>query len=280
MYWLERLGDIQIPRWNREHAGATGEVPDNYLELPGGAWDGYGNEIANPQVTTISHKSWIWDNSIENIKQWEQRLLALRGKKEKLYRRWSDGRVEWIWVRVHKVDPGQKTAQALQVPLDLTLKTTASYWNTQHHGPARTLNSGYYLDMGYMLNENDSYTITGNSGLIPLTNNHLGSVLNTILTITPQGTGTATLVQAGVLATGCSWSYSGNLAAGDTLIIDCGIEDIYFNGVGDYDHHSLDPDHTNKHWLELLPGLNNLGIAWTGNLQSLKVAIEYWEQAF
>lgn len=279
-YRLVKFGATELPIYNPLNDVGTGAAKSRLVEVVGGYWDAWGDRQA-PQEPGLITKKFLVDLDQETIDATYRGLRALEGQRDRLYRIWSDGLVEWCWARCLKITSGREARHNL-VEAIIEFERTSPTWFTNWHG-GWTLDSGVDLDSGYVL---DSADITGtlSSGANNITCPNTGNapVRNARITIT-GGTGaslTELLFRAYALADPSftivyEFTWAGGLTAGQVLVVDCGKQAITKEGVGEYANLTVAKK---PHWLVIPAGGANLIINPSGTIGSgTTYKVEYWE---
>jgi hypothetical protein len=104
----------------------------------------------------------------------------------------------------------------------------------------------------------------GVTGLLP--------VRNASLTITASATITA--ISFAIAAQGVSWSWTGSLTAGQSLVIADKARTVRIGSTDSYSGFSLASGHTAAGWLTMAPGLNADALSVTGTASA--AALSWW----
>ena len=113
--------------------------------------------------------------------------------------------------------------------------------------------------------------------VITVTNRGNGICYDPVITIT-AGTNAITALTIATSTTDIDWT--GNIASGQSLVIDCGAKSIKENGVNDYVGFAYGGSHTANGWLELPPGDTAITISRTGGSTDSIVQVDFqdiWE---
>ena len=104
MYRLISFGLISLEHYDPMDDIGSGETPTSYLSLPeGGAIDNFGSIQKHPGVVERVKTITIYHDSDETAVNLYLQLLALRGKRDRLYRRTITGDIHWMYARLKEV---------------------------------------------------------------------------------------------------------------------------------------------------------------------------------
>ena len=70
-------------------------------------------------------------------------------------------------------------------------------------------------------------------------------------------------------------TYSGSIAVGESLVIDCGAETVRNDGDNDYAHLTRETGHGIREWLRLMPGANTIRVTRTGGDNASTCVLTY-----
>ena len=283
-YILERFGTVTLPFLNPVGDAGTGPSRNPLVEVPGGWFDALGGEQAPRAQTTITKKGTITAATAAALQSTFAALRAMRGKRDKLYRRQPDGTVEWTRARLMQI-AGEKIYRQknIYIDLDLTFLMIDPIWYGASHGDGWLLDSGEYLDVGLMLDENDTLFDITAGAVTPIVLNNGGNaaVRNIILTLAHSGGGNIEQLSVVNATNGSYFAWSNNLPAGDDLVIDCGAMSVEADGVDAYAYFVLHATHSITEWLRLEPGDNSLTVTVGGaTATGITLAFDYsdgWE---
>lgn len=72
--------------------------------------------------------------------------------------------------------------------------------------------------------------------------------------------------------------YIGSIAAGESLVIDCGEQSAKNDGVGDSAHFSRGADHKYDGWMQLEPGDNTVEVTRTGGGATSSISFSFYDK--
>lgn len=273
-YTLERFGAVTLPIYNPEtdHSPIAARV--GVVQTIGGAFDVYGDEDAPLDLpTTRSYRSIVLE---ETAAAWRTALDALRaqvGKRARLYRRANDDdAVQWCIARLIQ-NPVQRVYQGGYIQdVELIFQLWTS-WRGHDH-TSWTLDSGEILDGGLYLDDGGFVeTMASSPHTIIVANGGNRRVDNAIITVTAGSSAITAVTVAKTGETDIDWS--GTLASGNTLVIDCGAYTVKNAGVNAYTGFSLGGDHAISEWIRLDPGDNDITITFSGGSTDSTAKVEF-----
>jgi hypothetical protein len=276
MYRLIRFGTTDLEYTNQVDDIGSGETPTSYFELPeGGALDGFGSQQKNPTIVERVKQLTLSGRTEAAVAAQFYGLMALRGKRDKLYRRTSGGKYHWTYARCKMVPATrdyQRTRFGWLQDVELHFICQDATWRGLYRG-SWTLNSGVKLNSGYALNTGEKYNLTASP--CALTINGYWSPLETA---TDAGRDAIRIMQIIVSAGNASMSpitiartggesltYTGTIPSGGQLIINTGTHQVTCTGVSNpYNLLSFTPAADMAAWFTLLAGSNPITVTYTG----------------
>lgn len=229
----------------------------------GGALDTLGDEDAWPGTTTLSRRATLVAPTQADLRVALDALLAMSGKKGKLYRQVvGTNELQWTYGRMGRITAPYTPANIRHIEVDTPFTRISRSWFADMDA----------ITITELVGEDDALARLGaeQDGVHSLTLLNPGNapVLGWIIEVTAAPVGlTALTLNAGDAA----WSWSGNLAAGQTLRIDCGGRDVtvlggdaYYGWGGGGSGFVLDALlHRITDWLRIMPGQNTLTLTFT-----------------
>jgi hypothetical protein len=271
MYRLSMFGAQSLEYYNQIDDIGSGETPSSYQSLPdGGALDNFGGAIRQPGAIERAKSMRLSAATPAALSTLYFQLLALRGKRDKLYRKLTDGTTtHWQYARLVEMSAKRSYEQAafkLIQDIELRFITQELFWHGTHVGAWR-LDDGYYLDDGLYLDTGTPVALNANPKTFTITvggstDAGRAPVRDLLIIVVP---GTADMSNISIARTGGeTLTWNGNLRAGyDSLMIDTGRMRV----VGPdnaYDNLVLAPTAELAQWFTLQPGANSLSVAFTG----------------
>lgn len=258
MYRLIRFGDLSLVGANQVDDIGSGVTPTSYQALPtGGALDLYGNRQMHPGAVERVRAMRL-RVATETADEYLQ-LLALRGKRDRLYRQMPDGSIHWMYARLVEVSAQRHYEQAqykLIQDVSLRFVTSSPTWNGRAIG-TWYLDTGEYLDNGLLLSM--AVDVDGaDTEFVLALNPDSAPVRAMRITITNLGLDadmpSFELSRAG----GESLDFSA--AVDGELILDTGAMQALNGGVDRYDALILGASSDLSAWITLRPGTNTMAV--------------------
>ena len=281
MFRLIKFGATSLTHYNQVDSMGSGETPLLYQSLPeGGALDAFGSQQKHPGTVEYTKTMRIKASSKTAIQDLYMGLLALRGKRDLLYRQLlGSGAQQWKYARLAEVVASREYQQAqFKWMQDVELRFVAQdvFWRGTAVG--WTLDSGYFLDAGLNLDTGSSQSLTSSPKTFTIT---IGTdagrapIRAIILTVNP---GNASMSNIKIARTnGETLTFSGTVAVGDRLVIDTGSMQVTNGGVDAYSSLALSPTADLATWLTLLTGANDFTVTWSGGGTGATLTFVYYE---
>lgn len=259
MYTLTYFGQTALPEQMPVEDIGTGVVELASFPLSsGGAWDGLGADVASIRGTTITKKAKI---SGANAQTEYMALRGLLGKKDRLYREWSDGNIEWVTARLKKIGSERTVKHRAHIEVTLEFEVYSAYWHGTLIGQWY-LDDGHYLDTGLTFDSNDAAFALDTSPKSVTVNQPGNAIIKDgILSLTA---GSSNITAVSIEGNGSHLVFSGTILAGDALVIDCGEYTVENDGADAIANFSLGANHAINEWMHLNPGDNSFTVIITG----------------
>jgi len=264
-YELYKFDTLVLPAAASEDDVSTGQVNVVIVDLSGGGvWDALGTEQAKRRGTPLSKRCMITGTAAILRTQFNI-LRAYNGKRGRLWRRWDTDDTEWCWARMLDVPALRTVEQQQHQVLELQWMMISPYWYGTHHGGGWLFDAGIWFDTGYVFDETNTISLDTSPYTCIVNNGGNRTITNAALTISVPA-GNAAITSLTIAVTGVSsFIYTGTIAAGTSLVIDCGAQSVINNGTNDYAHFDL---HATAHliddWLRLEPGDNSVIVTRVG----------------
>jgi hypothetical protein len=268
-YQIYQFNDVALPTYNAAQEHNIG-VASTLTPAIGGVADYYGSRRRLPQITQFAVKGiyagdlyYVVDESGNNVDDGADILLVagdddtdlraqldlLRGAigtRGTLYRkRWDDLAVQWKTARLLQVRRSTATKdRTVMAELECTFDAPDARWR---HASLTTASASLVDDGTLGLKVNNSGPETVEDG-----------------TLTITASGAITSITVTCVAQGVSFAWTGSLASGQALIIDCGAQTVRKAGADAYANFARASDHTARTWLPLAAGLNTILITSDG----------------
>lgn len=243
----------ELPTLDGSQPQGAGPVASSLVRLPGGgAYDWRGSDRARRETETMRLKG-VWVAA--SIAAMETKLAALRalvGTRDRLWR--SNGTTQhWRVARLLEMRSDLGAGLAVDALLEFTFEALPGPWN----GTARTVNA----------------TLDASPKTAACTNSGNLRVADPVVTVTAAGS-PITVVRVRVAGvTDVQWT--GSLAVGQSLVIDCGARTVRAGGADAYAGLSHLSGQTVSDWLRLEPGSNSVLVYRTGGSAASTVQITY-----
>ena len=268
-YQIYQFDGVALPLYNPETDLSSGVAASTLRQSIGGTFDVYGSRQRLPDVVKFTTRgiyvagdgntllvdhsgNRILDHSGNRILvatslQWLRlqvdTLRARAGVRGTIWRRrWQDTTVtQWKTARLLSVkEAGSTKLRTALAELECAFETAHAAWRSS----AASTVSGNLVSGGYVgLNA----TSDGNA---PVTDPE----------ITVTASGAITDVRIACAALGVDLRWTGTLASGHTLTIDCGAMSVFRSGSDAYSGFTLSAGHTARGWLPLAAGINALTV--------------------
>ena len=258
---LTQFGTYVFPLFNKRDIVSTGDTGGTLLRLPGGgAYDAYGTDDAPEGIREVSTEFEIIASTTTAVQTARDQIRSRAGKWRKLWAHFPDGSDRWAWARLSRVRMERRREYLFYQPVGLTFEIKDGGWNGTGHGAVWYLDMGYYLDAGLYLDYDDTITLDAFPKSATITNGGNRTVTNAVLSFKAAGNPVSAIT---LVCGSCDWTFSGSVAAGKILTIDCGTRSVRNDGVDAYSLFTLNAGHTVADWLQLKSGANAVTITYT-----------------
>lgn len=253
MAWMKirQFGDMLLPQKKEFGAGqqdnlGTGRALTSWQQLPDGTFfDNYHGVERRPQgIRPVTKEGVLYAETAAEIESTIDYLRAHIGVMEKLTVQMRSGDLRWQWAVLKEVDSPAPSGRPTSVPLQLTWETAAQQWFGLVNGDGWSVGDDTFLlgdGTAELGQQSFTYTINGNGSnrFFSLTHNGNIPATNLLVTVTAGSTNLSQVTIESVAAsaaTGVDWivTYLGTVAAGDSLVIDCGAQNITNDGNDAY----------------------------------------------
>lgn len=255
---IVRFGDVYasaepLPVLDGRQPQGSGSVASSLVALPGGAaFDWRGGDPARIEAQEVTVEGvWVADTPAA-LQAKLHSLRALLGKRARLWRA-DDTEQQWRIARCLEVRSQKEPGSQGHAEIGLRFQLFPGPWN----GAARTVNSAL-----------DASPKT-------LTCNNAGNVRvdNAVVTVTAAG---SAITQVRVRVANVSdIRWNGNLAVGQTLMLDCGARTARIGSTDAYAGWEYLSGHVVPEWLRLQPGNNSVLIYRTGGSSASTAQITF-----
>lgn len=260
---LTQFGTYVLPLFNKRDRFDTGDAGNAALSIVGGtAYDGLRDDDATEGQHTVSTSYEIIASTATAVQTGRDAVRALLGKKRLLWATMPDGTLRHAKARVARVRMERRIEYIYYQPVELTFDIDGIGWNGEAHGAPWYLDEGEHFDDGLSLDMLDQWMPTGSPLTATAVNGGNRAVSDVTLTVTA---GTSTISNIRLVCGSVDWTWTGTVAVGKALIIDCGRKSVTNNNANAYNTFALNAGHTVADWLVLEPGNNTVTITYTGN---------------
>lgn len=244
-YYLTSFDSLALPTGlgaSGRHDLALGERAGQIVDLPGGVYDARGSELGIRRASRLTASVLIVAASSAAVRTVLDQWLAKVGKRGTLIRADDAGNQQTITARLVSVQASRQAEHIRVLPMTLTFETTSPIWSGTAHA--------------------DTTALDASPKTISVTNGGNARVTNPVLTITAAGSA-ITALTVGVAGVS-EWTWSGTLAVGKALVIDCGALAVRNDGADAYGGWARTPNHKVDDWLRIEPGGNSIVVTRTG----------------
>lgn len=281
MYRLIRFGLINIEHYNQVDAIGSGVTPSAYQALPdGGALDLFGDQQKQPGTVERTKSLRLRGTSEANLEQLYFQLLALRGSRNRLYRRTATGDIHWQYARLVEIT-AQRTYEITKYKfiqdIDLRFVTQEAFWHGDLGG-AWYLDAGQYLDSGLRFDSGEAYPLTSSPTSVTISiGSDAGRAASRAIRITVSAGAVAMSAITIARTGGESITFSGTIGANKSLVIDTGTMQVLNDGIDAYDDLALSPTANLAAWFALETGDNIITVTFTGGGTGKEISFTYYE---
>ena len=267
-FWYERFGSTTLPIYEPKDAIGTAQARPGLVRTTGGFFAAVGSETLDADSKRVHIRRQIVEDTPADLITTYYALRALRGVRDKLYRRRDDEAVEWAYAWLVECEGTREAKNITVLNVELTFELLSTQWYGAEHNAGWTFDSGEYFDTGLYFDSQDFlFTLSDSIPItMTVTNGGNDTVRNEIVTVTAGAAAITNLVIKRKVG-GVTYEhlvYAGTISAGQALVIDCGADSVKNNGVGDYANFSRGANHQTNWLLQLLAGDNSIEVTITG----------------
>ena len=271
--YLESFGATLLPTGLPEDDLSTHEARDDTLRLPGGGlYDPYGSARSPLDGPALSKRGKLVGESEADLHLKHMALRARIGERDKLWRRFSDGTRQWCWARLLRVPITAEPKHRRFLEVEMRFQVLSPAWYAETETVLSTSeflqdSRPFLLTLGVGRNAGTQTLFILNRGTLPIT--------RVVIALT-SGTGTISHWSLNNTATGHLLSWSGELEAGEQMVVDTGAGTVRKNGADAYDANFNRPA-TKANWMELKPGGNEILFSVTDSGNDSELALSGYE---
>lgn len=282
MYELTQFDSIKLPGASPKHTAGTVQSQSRLVKiLGGGVYDPDGSKAAPDLPFQLVYECKIRGNSAGGLRLRMDELRAFRGVEARLWREaFSNGDKQWALARCMSVDYDTQAqhSHALFQPLTMVF-LVKTLWRGVLHGAPWYLNTGRYLNTGLYLNMHDRYALTATTQTLTITNGGNTYADEVLLTLEAGATPVTGLT---ITCGSCQLVWSGTVAAGKSLVIDCAPlrRSVRNDGAPAYVDFDTGPSHASEVWMRLASGENSMVVERTGGGTDTYLTVDFsdaWE---
>jgi hypothetical protein len=283
MYRITAFGSVSLQHYNQVDTIGSGATPTAFQTLPeGGALDLYGSQQKHPGAVERSVTRRLKASTQASLESLFFQLLAMRGRRERLYRETATGDIHWQYARLVEVIADRNYEQTKFKSIqDISLRfiTQEAFWRGDLGG-VWYFDSGEYFDTGLAFDSGQTYLLASSP-----TNITVSVGLDTdagrapIRALRMRATaGSSAITSITIARTGGeSLTFGASIVSGDQLIIDTGTMQVTNNGIDAYDDLTISPTADMAVWFSLQPGDNPLTVTFTGGGTGSSIDFYYYE---
>lgn len=277
MYTLKKFGAVDLPtRMPTDDMGSGGDAKTApYVLSSGGAYDMLGTDEAFFAARKLTKSGRYYATTAAARETYLRSLYAMLGKSDKLYREWEDTTLEWVQARLVNIAADRSVENRQHIDITTTFEVYSPYWRGALVG-AWFLDNGEYFDTGLYLDSGNEVTIDSSPKAITETRTGSAIVMDTKFIIT-AGSAAITALTIACADNGWEMTYTGTIAIGKMLIIDCGGCYVLNDNADDYAHFALTSNHTINEWSRLIQGDNDITVTITGGSTDSTISLNYYE---
>jgi hypothetical protein len=269
MYWITAFGNVTLPVLRSREFAGTGTA-SNFTLLPlagGGVYDSLGEDRAYTQGVQIEVEGSIVleEQGTAAFEAQERSLRGLVGQYDVLWREWDNsGLLEWCWARCVSVGQARTSRNQVHLSIPIVFQMESAAW----YGETDTdiLDTDPLGDLALLCAENEEvYPV-----VYALVNNGRMPQRDVTFKVTAKGAA-VTAVTISNSVSGHTLAWAGSLAAGTTLVIDCGRQSIQNDGADCYAELTVPTD--KDEWMIMEPGVNpiSINITETGTESTIEI---------
>lgn len=243
-YYLHEFDSLAIPLdlGSGSHDITLGERRSPLIETPGGVYDPFGTDQAPRKSSRLSARVLLIGANSAAVKTALDAWQAKVGARGNLIRISDAGDHQTVTARLVEAKASRSPENIRLLPLSLTWDVLSPVWSGTAHSDTTTLNA--------------------NPKTFNVVNNGNAKITNPIITITVGGTPITVVSVIGVRS---MITYTGTIAAGKAVVIDCGAKTVKNDGADAYSGFSLDATwHSIDEWMAIAAGTSSTRVDLTG----------------
>ncbi|NLE96409.1 MAG: hypothetical protein GX596_00255 [Propionibacterium sp.] len=227
------------------------------VDLPNAPpYDAGGDEVATALPRIVQAHCRIVGASASDVQTTWDGLRAKRGVRGTLTLGLAGGGTRTREARLKQISAMRYGGHPIEQPVNLVFQLLGECWQGADHDDEITLGVGIVsaniTNAGNIVCRDVTVTVTAQTSAI------------TALVIENRTAGHISKIQ-----------YTGSIAAGESLVIDCAQWTVENDGTGDYEHLSRRSGHAVTEWLRLAPGVNTIYVTRTGGGATSTCKLEF-----
>lgn len=283
MYRLAYFAGVALQQFNQVDVIGSGVTPTAYQVLAnGGALDLFGSMDKHPGITERTKSLRFHRDDPATLESLFFRLLALRGKRDRLVRETVSGDLHWAYARLVEVTASRDFTltkfRSIQ-DIDLRFAQQDPTWRGDYHG-LWYFDDGHRFDEGLNFDSSDPVALDSNPKTLTITigAGEMGRMTSRAVRIVVDA-GDASMSNVIISRTGGeSLTYGASLGANGQLVIDTGAMQVKVNGADAYDNLILSPTADFACWFSLVPGDNVITVTYTGGGTGKQIEFQFFEE--
>jgi len=284
MYRLIKFADQSLEFFNQVDDIGSGDTPVAFSPLPeGGALDLFAGAQKHPSTVERVITRRIQAASEAELQTYFLKLIALRGRRDRLYRRMANGEVHWIWARLVAVNAKrdyQQTRFKRIQDIELRFVTQEATW----HGDIRGswyLNDGHYFNDGLFFNSGLIFPLTNSTTTFTISvgaSDDAGRAPVLAMQIIVRA-GSADISSVSIYKTlgGETIFFNGSIQANSELRIDTGALRVLNDGDDAYNAAHIYYSPERFAWFSLWPGENQITVERTDGDANAEIEFLFYE---
>lgn len=267
-YVIYSFDGVSVPTYlqdgDQQNIG-TGAALTNFVQLASGNFfDNYGSGRSPRGIRSITKTGYIWGATAADTKDTLDTWRSKIGVRAKLYVQYDDATQRWQWARLENVSsPRRGSDKGDWIAVDFTWVTADQWWR----GTAHPTGGWVWGDSTWTFGDGtatfgedyQTFTLDANPDSFTLSNGGNIDTNNLRMSIIPSEA--MSFLSISNYTNAAVIGYTGTVAAGQELIIDCGAMSVTLNGNDAFS--SFYKLHTAAPWMPLSPGDNSLSILYT-----------------
>lgn len=273
-YTLTEFASVALPTMMPIEDVGSGKAMTRPLQSPGKLFDPLRADRAVIGKGQIDRQSLI-HSTTEAVRVSEYKTLrGLLGVRGRLHRQ-QDGEAtsEWVVARLVQATSRRSVKDYNHCEIRMIFEKYSPYWRDQAPVGEWYLNDGEVLNDGLVLDsEETTFTLDVSPKTLAVTNDGNAILIGLKFHLVA---GSANITALKIATDETEIDYTGTIAAGQGLLIDCGARSVLNNGSNDRANFSLGSGHIINEWFRLHPGESPVTITITGGSTDSTISFGY-----